>query len=401
VRTGGEIAKYGVFAVKNLEYLPMENIETVLAYEIAGIPLKLVLLSFLVLLFTFAVKRFIVNRLLGLIDKLVLKTRTEWDDELVKQAKRPIGWLVVIIGVWIAIGILNLPSEPFDFPVAVNRGGRIAIILIITWFFFRAMDTINRILRTKATDPDHWMDTGLVPLFIISLKVMGGILFVVLIAQNLGYSVSGLVASLGIGGIAVALAAKDTLANFLGSLMLMIDRPFKLGQWIKDKDGKFEGVVEEIGFRTTRIRTFEKTIEVIPNDRLANIVVENMDRRKDRNINMRRVKMMIGLEYKTTADQMEQAVEDIREILRISANVDQRQILVYFNDFGESSLNIFVYYYAATTSWEKWLEIKQEINLKIMRKLAERGLAIAFPSRSIYLEKTGGQPGEEPLPEQA
>ncbi len=401
MRTGGKITTYGIFAIKNLEYLPMKNIETVLAYEIAGIPLKLVLLSFLVLLFTFAVKRFIVNRLLGLMDKLVLKTSTEWDDELIKQAKRPIGWLVVIIGVWVAIGVLNLPSEPFDFPVAVNRGGRIAIILIITWFFFRAMDTINRVLRIKAADPDHWMDTGLVPLFIISLKVMGGILFVVLIAQNLGYSVSGLVASLGIGGIAVALAAKDTLANFLGSLMLMIDRPFKLGQWIRDKDGKFEGVVEEIGFRTTRIRTFEKTIEVIPNDRLANIVVENMDRRKDRNINMRRVKMMIGLEYKTTADQMEQAVEDIREILKTSPSVDQRQILVYFNDFGESSLNIFVYYYAATTSWEKWLEIKQEINLKIMRKLAERGLAIAFPSQSIYMEKTGGQPGEEPMPEQA
>ena len=131
-------------------------------------------------------------------------------------------------------------------------------------------------LRQKASDPDHWLDIGVVPLIAVSVKALIIITSGVVVAQNLGYSVSGLVASLGLGGAALALASKDTISNLFGSLMIMIDKPFAVGDWIRNDD--FEGTVEEIGFRSTRIRTFAQTVENIPNNVLANVKVENMDR---------------------------------------------------------------------------------------------------------------------------
>jgi MscS family membrane protein len=290
-----------------------------------------------------------------------------------------------------AFAVLPLPSDPVNFQLFIDRVSRISLVLIFTIFFFRATDTITEILKEKAADPKHWMDTSLVPLIILALKVVVGVILFVLVIQNLGYSVSALVASLGIGGIAVALAAQGTLANFFGSLMIMIDRPFRIGDWIQAERGEYEGVVEEIGFRSTKIRTFEKTVQIIPNDKLAGMVLENMDRRKDKNLDIRRIKMTIGLEYKTTADQMESAVKAIREILEESPVVDKRQIFVYFSGFGEFSLNIFVYFYATSANWRKWLEIRHEINILIMKKLGELNVTIAFPTQSIRLEKNAGQ----------
>ncbi len=362
-------------------------------FQIAGTNVTPFILSLAVLFITFTLRHFAVRQTLKLVEQLSGKTKTEWDDQLTKIARKPTLWLVTIIGIWVALAILPLPAEEGgNLAETVNKAGRISIILIFTWFFFRAIDTVTEMLKAKANDPEHWMDTSLIPMIVISLKIAIGVLVVILTAQNLGYSVSTIVASLGIGGIAVALAAKDTLANFFGSLMIMMDQPFKLGQWVKAKNGDFEGVVEEIGFRSTKIRTFGKTVEIIPNSLLANSIVENMDRRSDKEINLRRVKQTIGLEYKASAKDMKKAVDAIRKILTGNKMVDQKQILVYFTDFGDSSLNILVYYFA-DTAWVKWLETKQGVNLEIMEKLEELGLAIAFPTRSIYLEN---QPEQKP-----
>ena len=264
------------------------------------------------------------------------------------------------------------------------------VLLISSWGVWRLLSVFDEILKTKAKDPEHWLDIGIVPLIGMSLRILVMITAGIVIAQNLGYSVSGLVASLGLGGAALALASKDTIANLFGSLMIVIDKPFKVGDWIKGSG--FEGVVEEIGFRSTRIRTFGKTIENIPNNLLANIKVENMDRRKDEGLNVRRIKMNVGVDYGVNADKMELILAGLKEILKNDEGVDQRMTqLVRFTDFGESTLDIFLYYFADSADWDYYLSVRERVNMKIMRLLESHGASLAFPSQSIYLESVPGE----------
>ena len=363
----------------------MKNLELLTSIDIAGIPLKLLLLSFVIIFLTLVARRYLVKRTLGYLHERTKKTDHIWDEALVEAVKAPLSLGVLVVGVWAALEVLPLPTEPYNFYTFVHESGRIAVLLLFMWLIIRLINALGKAMQLKAADPAHWLDTSLVPLIVLSLKVLVWITIFVVVAQNLGYSVSGLVASLGIGGVAVALAAQDTLANLFGSIMIMIDKPFRIGDWIKS--GEFEGTVEEIGFRSTKIRTFAKTVQVVPNNKIANMMIENMDRRGDEGINVRRVKIIIGLEYKVNADQMEAAVSAIKEVLRGSKSVDQKFFLVNFTEFGDSSLNILVYYFATTTDWEVYLDTRQEINLEIMRKLEQLGLSIAFPTRTLYMEQ--------------
>ena len=363
--------------------IPLEGI---LGYQVAGIEFKYLLLSFTIFLVVVIARRFIVKQVVFILEKIADRTDTMWDNEIVKISRNLISWTISIVGVWVAISVLPLPNDPIDYQLFINRIARISLVVVFTLFFFRATDTITNILKSKAADPKHWMDTSLVPPIILFLKVLTLGLIFVLIIQNLGYSVSALVASLGIGGIAVAFAAQGILSNFFGSLMIMIDRPFKIGDWVQANKGEYEGIVEEIGFRSTKIRTFEKTMQIIPNDLLSKMVLENMDRRKDKNLNIRRIKMTIGLEYKTSVEDLELSIEAIRQILEESEFTNKRQIYVYFAGFGDFALNIMVYFYATSANWRKWLEIRHEVNIMIMRKFEEIGVKIAFPTQTINME---------------
>ncbi|MDQ6974500.1 MAG: mechanosensitive ion channel family protein, partial [Mariprofundaceae bacterium] len=224
------------------------------------------------------------------------------------------------------------------------------------------------------------LDDQLVPFISKTLKLFLVVTGILVVAQNMGYSISGLIASLGIGGIAVAMAAKDTISNIFGSIMILVDRPFKIGDWVKTS--AFEGVVEEIGFRSTRIRTFGKTLVNVPNSQLANMVIENMDARSKR-----RIKMRIGITYDASPEQVQQAVSAIEKILREHRGVDQSYFLVKFDTFEDSSLSIFLYYFSQSTVWEEYLQVRQEVNIQIMQAIEQLGLEFAFPSMSLYHEK--------------
>jgi MscS family membrane protein len=215
------------------------------------------------------------------------------------------------------------------------------------------------------------------------------VILLVLVLRELGFDVSGIVTGLGVGGLAFALAAKDTLANWFGALMIFTDHPFDIGHWIKTST--LEGVVEEIGMRSTRVRTFAKTVVSVPNSALANDVVENLSR-----MPMRRVYFTLGVTYATTPAMMRESVARIEEILKKHPQVDQELIMVKFTDFGDSSLNILIYYFTTTTKWAEFLTIRGEINLAIMEALGEIGVSVAFPSRSIYFDK-GGEAEREQL----
>ncbi|RLB60187.1 MAG: mechanosensitive ion channel family protein, partial [Deltaproteobacteria bacterium] len=205
--------------------------------------------------------------------------------------------------------------------------------------------------------------------------------------QTFGYPVTGVIASLGIGGLAFALAAKDTVSNIFGSLMIIFDRPFQVGDWIKA--GDMEGTVEEVGFRSTKIRTFAKTLISVPNNIIANLALDNYSR-----MPKRRIRLTVGVSYDATPTQMREAVSRIRELLKTHPAIDQEFFLVNFTDFGASSLDIMVYCFTTTTVWGEYLDAREDVCLKIMDTLAELGLEIAFPSATVYLRQDGSDPVE-------
>jgi MscS family membrane protein len=186
-------------------------------------------------------------------------------------------------------------------------------------------------------------------------------------------------ASLGLVGMAIALAAKDTVANLFGSLVIFSDKPFKIGDWIKTSNA--EGIVEAVGIRSTKIRTFAQALISVPNASLANNEILNWSK-----MGKRRIKMDLGLTYGTTTKQMNAILRDIRDMLQDDIQVHQETIHIYFTDFNDSSLGIFCYFFTKSTNWAEYMRVREEINLKIMRIVEKNDSSFAFPTQSIYIE---------------
>ena len=201
----------------------------------------------------------------------------------------------------------------------------------------------------------------------------------VVVLQGWGYNVTGFVASLGIGGLAFALAAKDTASNLFGSLVIFGDKPFEIGDWIKSDE--VEGVVEDIGIRSTKVRTFAQALVNVPNANLANSAIINWSR-----MGKRRIKMNIGLTYDTSELQMRNILKDIRDMLTKHKDIHQSTIYIYFTDYNDSSLGIFCYFFTNTIKWGEYMSVKEEINLLIMKIIEDNGAFFAFPTQTIQIE---------------
>jgi MscS family membrane protein len=199
--------------------------------------------------------------------------------------------------------------------------------------------------------------------------------------QSLGYSVSGVLAFGGIGGLAVGFAAKDLLANFFGGLTIYLDRPFKVGDWVRSPDKEIEGTVEDIGWRLTRIRTFDKRPLYVPNATFTQISLENPSRMLNR-----RIKETIGIRY-DDANKMQYIVNDTREMLLNHADIDTTQtLMVNFNQFAPSSLDFFIYTFTKTTNWAEFHHIKQDVMLAIINIIEAHGAECAFPTSTLHIE---------------
>jgi MscS family membrane protein len=202
---------------------------------------------------------------------------------------------------------------------------------------------------------------------------------VLMVVQSLGYDVKALLAGLGIGGLAFALAAQDTIANLFGSIVVAIDQPFKLGETVRI--GGNTGTVEDIGLRSTKIRLPDRSLVIIPNRTVANEAITNLSR-----FTGRRVEQVLGLTYDTTPEQMEAIVAEIRRIITAETEVDAASVHVYFRDYSASSLDIWVAYNAKDPDFAKHLARRQRINLAVMRAVAARGLSFAFPTSVMHLD---------------
>ncbi len=349
-----------------------------------GIGVPRLIIAFVILFFALILKRVIAHLFTKIIFKAAQKTSTKMDDILLRQLNKPAEFLVVIIGIYIGIEILQLPKQPTDLDHLARNGLQVLLTFNLAWFCYNMVTLVEHWLSYWAETTESVLDDHLVPFIRKSLRVFIVFLAILFLVQNLGYSVSALLASLGLGGLAVALAAKDSLANVFGSLMILLDRPFTIGDWIKAED--MEGVVEDIGFRSTRIRTFSKTLITVPNSVLMNMSIDNFSQ-----MPKRRIKLTIGVTYETTPAQMRQAVAAIKKMLREHPAIHQEFFLVNFTDFGASSLDIMVYCFTTSTVWGEYLDARQDVCLKIMETVEGLGLGIAFPSQTIYMHDMDGE----------
>ncbi|WP_067865482.1 mechanosensitive ion channel family protein [Neptuniibacter marinus] len=315
---------------------------------------------------------------LGQLMRQAEKTKMLWDDVILNAFSRPLLFLIWLsAGYWLVqIFQAHLSIQVLDDDSPLPRS---VLIVIIAWSFFRFLNGIEEVLvmpdrMVKPMDPTTVGALGrLVRLILLVIIIM-------IVMQNYGYSISGILAFGGIGGIAVGFAAKDILANFFGGLMIYLDRPFKVGDWIRSPDKQIEGTVEDIGWRQTRIRTFDKRPLYVPNATFANISVENPSRMTNR-----RIYEYVGVRYDDAA-QLTDIISTVKTMLLEHPEIDTRQtLIVNFDRFGPSSLDFFIYTFTKTTNWIRFHEIKQDVMVKVMDIIEQRGASIAFPTTTVHL----------------
>ncbi len=363
-------------------------LQTIIDETILGISLTQFIIAFFIFFTALILKRIIAHIFTKIIFKATQKTSSKMDEMLLKNINKPAEFLVVIIGFYLAIQVLHLPTEPTNLNKLGHNIVRVLMTFNLAWFCFNMVALLEHWLQHWARHTESTLDDHLVPFIRKTLRIFIVFIAILMLVQNLGYSISGLLASLGLGGLAIAMAAKDSLANIFGSIMILLDRPFAIGDWIKA--GDMEGTVDEIGFRSTRIRTFAKTVITVPNSILMNMSIDNFSQ-----MPKRRIKLSVGVTYDTTPAQMRQAVATIKQLLRNHSAIDQEFFLVNFTDFGASSLDIMVYCFTTSTKWDEYLEAREDVCLQIMEKLHELGLDIAFPSQTLYMPDMNRAAGEK------
>lgn len=321
---------------------------------------------------------FILMRCIDLAERMVNKTESLWDDALLEAARIPVRLFVWTIGIAFAVDILRTvtDTELFEF---LPQATKIAYIVIVAMFFTRfiAFAESNVVDPGRLQKPmDQTTAKAIAKLLRISVVITAGLIIV----QSMGYSISGVLAFGGVGGVAVGFAAKDLLANFFGGLMIYMDKPFAVGDWVRSPDRDIEGTVEDIGWRLTRIRTFDKRPLYIPNSMFASIVVENPSRMTNR-----RIREQLGIRY-DDGHLMKQICIDVEAMLRAHEDIDAQQTLfVTFDAYGASHLEFLVYCFTKTTAWIEYQKIKQDVLLKIMQIVEGHGAEFAFPTRTLHI----------------
>ncbi len=325
------------------------------------------------------VANFLLKRLLKRMRARLEQTRNLWDDALVRALERPLPWLVWVVGLAAAAQIVYLKTHSALFAF-VEPVRDVAVIVLLAWFLIRFINEAEQNILTQRQREGRSVDRTTVDAVGKLLRVTVIITTTLVILQTLGYSISGVLAFGGIGGIAVGFAAKDLLANFFGGLMIYLDRPFAVGDWIYSPDREIEGTVEKIGWRLTTIRTFDKRPLYVPNATFTSIAVVNPSR-----MTHRRIYETIGIRY-DDLDKMAAICADVEAMLRAHPDIDTTQtLMVHFNAFSESSVDFFVYTFTKTTVWTEYHRIKQDVLLKIHAIIAEHGAQEAFPTRTVHL----------------
>ena len=340
---------------------------------------------FLIVLAT-AITREIAKRLLNRFARKVGETKTLWDDALFRAANKPLGWAIWVVGLSFAgeriyrEALTQAIADSIYQHVGTIRSA--AIVALVAWFASRFIKEFQELVVLPRRDgtASRWdpATAGAVGKVLrASVAISAGLM----ILQAFGLPIQGVLAFGGIGGIAIGFAARDLLANFFGALMLFIDKPFVVGDWIRSPDREIEGTVEEIGWRITRIRTFDQRPLYVPNAIFANLSVENPERMRNR-----RIYETFGVRY-VDISSVKKVIDDIREMLQKHPTIDTtRTLMVNLVSYGDFSVNFFVYTFTKTTVWTEFHEIKEEILLLIAGIVHKHGADFAFPTQTLHVE---------------
>ncbi len=301
--------------------------------------------------------------------------RGDADQKVDKRVWKPIGLLAQALIWYAGTQLIGLPPQVTKI---VLVGLKFFAVVAAVWTFFRLIDLLVAFLAGKASKTDTRFDDLLVPLLSRSLKVFVIVVGTLVCAEAFDLPIAGLLGGLGIGGVAIGFASKDAISNLFGSITVLTDRPFEIGDWVVTEG--IEGSVESVGFRSTRIRTFYNSLVTLPNSRLTTAAVDNMGKRR-----YRRIKTMIGVEYSTTPEQIDAFCEGIRELIRLHPYTRKDYYHVYFNEFSDSSLNILLYCFLECPEWSTELREKHRLYVDIMKLAKKLGVGFAFPTRTLHL----------------
>lgn len=348
------------------------------------------------IVFATLVLDFLQKKVLSKIYRKLKRTQTIWDDVFIESIKSPLRVLIWLYGILIAFQFAPEKKISSLTPF-LDAVGEIGLVAIIVWALSRFIkigekeylkSAANRLMQNKEDETaqgkvDKTTVQAVAKLLRLSVVITG----VLIIIQTLGYSISGLLAFGGVGGIAVGFAAKDLLANFFGGMMIHLDRPFALGDWVSSPDRDIEGVVEHIGWRLTVIRSFDKRPIYIPNSLFTQIVVKNPSRMTNR-----RIFEYIGVRY-DDVKKVPALVDSIKQMIIDSDYIDKNAtIIVNLDKLSDSSLDIMVYAYTLTTDWVKYHEIKHSIMISILSIIENHGAEAAFPTATLHIsEKLDGK----------
>lgn len=308
-------------------------------------------------------------------------------EKFIQLLSAPVGFLFLVLIIYLAFDRLSFPAEwnldpdnVFGLRFVLLQVFQGAIVLAFTWVAVRIVEFVGLVMIAKAELTESKLDDQLVPFLKEAIKVLiAGFGFMVMLSVAFEMNVVSLVAGLGIGGLAFALAAKETLENLLGSFTIFLDKPFLVGDHVKV--GTVEGRVESIGFRSTRIRAMDRMLVTVPNKKMVDFELINETDRV-----VRRARFTIGLTYSTKAVQLEAVKKGIEGILSTHPQLEPKYV-VRFLAFGASSLDILIVYFARTPELEDFYKVQEEINFKIMEVVKQHECDFAFPSTTVYLKQ--------------
>ncbi len=308
------------------------------------------------------------------------KTHNHWDDTLIIAVHKPLGFLIWIVGVSYAADVISqVTTENIILFKAMPVIRELALTGFIVWSLIRFIKRVENSIIEKGQhkkDFDRTSVNAIAQILSVSVLITGALIVLTI----LGIPLSGVLAFSGFGGIAVGFAAKDSLANFFGGMMIYLDKPFKVGDWIRSPDRNIEGTVEYIGWRLTRIRTFDKRPLYVPNAVFSTVSVENASRMTNR-----RIRTTIGVRY-DDAMKISVIVEDIEQMLKNHEEIDQAQTtFIRLVNFGASSLDLLLYTFTKTTDWVKFQAIQEDVFLKIIAIINQHGAECAFPTTTMHV----------------
>lgn len=332
------------------------------------------------IIFATGLIHFLEKRIFSKIHNRLLKTQSIWDDALIRAIHRPIEWTIWLLGLTYAAEVASFYTPEFKLFSFIPSLRQAGVVTLFVWIGLRFINYVEKnILESDGNVTDKVdVTTANAISQILRIAVIATGILVILPIFNI--EVTGLLAVGGAGTLIAGLAAKDLLANFFGAFVIYLDRPFAVGDWIRSPDRELEGTVEYIGWRLTRIRTFDKRPLYVPNSVFTTITVENPSRMTNR-----RIREVIGIRYKD-ASSLRKITEDIRDMLLNHPEIDAtKACFVNLVSFGPSSLDILVYTFTKTTEWIPFQEIKQDIMMSILDIVTQHEASVAFPTSTVEI----------------